>query len=145
MKKWWLLSLILLAGMVAGVQAQEAQKVDIPTLTTRAYAEQAKDRILVVVFSATYCGPCKSLKKTVLADLVKQYEEDSKVGIFVLNTDEDEVNKGEEPLHKQLGVRTVPTIMVLFNNTAMYTHAGYSASQQNTVKQEIINAVNKLK
>ena len=66
---------------------------DIPNLTTQGRC--------VLQFSATWCGPCKTLKKTVEAN-----QGDLGVPFYVVDIDQ------EQALASEMGIRAVPTLLL---------------------------------
>ena len=69
------------------------------TITENEFKELIDDTI-VVQFSATWCGPCKTLTKT-----IEQNEDKFNVPIYKIDIDE------AQDLAKALGIRSVPTII----------------------------------
>ena len=69
------------------------------TITEEDFKTLVNDTI-VVQFSATWCGPCKALTKT-----IEQNEDKFNVPIYKIDIDE------AQGLAKALGIRSVPTII----------------------------------
>jgi len=68
-------------------------------ITENEFKELVKDTI-VVQFSATWCGPCKTLTKT-----IEQNKDKFNVPIYKVDIDD------AQDLAKALGIRSVPTII----------------------------------
>ena len=69
------------------------------SITEAEFKELVNDTI-VVQFSATWCGPCKTLTKT-----IDQNEDKFNVPIYKIDID------SSQELAKALGIRSVPTII----------------------------------
>ena len=66
-------------------------------------------KIVVVDFSATWCGPCKSLGKLLESKVVPQLENDSEAKLVKIDIDKN------QNLASALNVMSVPTLMFFFN------------------------------
>jgi len=69
-----------------------------------------------VLFSASWCGPCKNIK----ADIEKLLKEQKKL-ITILNYDDN------KDLFTQLGIRTVPQLNLIQNGNVIETNTGIPA------------------
>jgi thioredoxin len=76
--------------------------VYVPMLTMHALVNRFSD-VIIVVFWAPWCGPCRMLKP-VLEEMEAEYS--SKIKVVQLNTDEHQAAATE------FGVRSIPTTML---------------------------------
>ena len=117
----------------------------VTQLTSAAYASMKKDDVYVVMFSMSGCGPCVRAKKTLLPALVKKYENVSNVHVYVFPVDADKAASDGTHLYTQLGVSQAPTFVVLYNDTPMFSHSGFSPDSQAKLEAEIDSAVSRVK
>lgn len=70
----------------------------------------------LLIFSATWCGPCQQLKKTIEANpqLVDAYE------VYLIDVDE------EKEMAQQYGVKSLPTLIILQPNGKLRRKSGFS-------------------
>ena len=81
----------------------------------------ASDKLTVVDFWATWCGPCKMLSP-VIAEIAEEYEGKVKVG---------KVNVDEQPeLAVSFRVSSIPTVVVMKNGKVTNTSVGYRPKEQ---------------
>ena len=90
------------------------------TITEAEFKELVNDTI-VVQFSATWCGPCKVLTKT-----IEQNEDKFNVPIYKVDIDE------AQDLAKALGIRSVPTIIRFENKQETKRLVGIKPNEQLT-------------
>lgn len=71
----------------------------------------------LVIYSASYCNPCKQLKKTI---------EDTNLGIPVniIDIEDDPVSTSE------YAIRGVPTVLLMSENQVMKRRSGYMSAEQ---------------
>lgn len=71
----------------------------------------------LVIYSASYCNPCKQLKKTI---------EDTNLGIPVniIDIEDDPVSTSE------YAIRGVPTVLLMNDNQVMKRRSGYMNAEQ---------------
>lgn len=71
----------------------------------------------LVIYSASYCNPCKQLKKTI---------EDTNLGIPVniIDIEDDPVSSSE------YAIRGVPTVLLMNDNQVMKRRSGYMNAEQ---------------
>jgi thioredoxin 1 len=71
----------------------------------------------LVIYSASYCNPCKQLKKTI---------EDTNLGIPVniIDIEDDPVSTSE------YAIRGVPTVLLMDDNQVMKRRSGYMNAEQ---------------
>jgi thiol-disulfide isomerase/thioredoxin len=69
-----------------------------------------------VLFSATWCGPCKNIK----SDIAKLSEEQQKLITIIYYED-------NKDLFTELGVRTVPQFHLIQNGNSIESHIGIPA------------------
>lgn len=144
MKKIWisLLVVAVFAGGVLFVQAQTAPS--FATLTSRAYEQQVKandGKIAVVMFTMGGCRPCFEAKKSVWPQIVKAYEGNDQVNVFLFPTDKDQAASDGTHLHVTAGIRRMPTFAVLFNGSVETAFVGFSAGQEQEVQTKIAQLV----
>jgi thioredoxin 1 len=77
--------------------------------------EEAGDKLVVVDFYATWCGPCKRI-----APLLKQIAEEKKDKLVVLKVDVDQV----EELVGEYNVEVMPTFVYMKNRKPLDTLVG---------------------
>ena len=90
------------------------------TITEEDFKTLVNDTI-VVQFSATWCGPCKALTKT-----IEQNEDKFNVPIYKIDIDE------AQGLAKALGIRSVPTIIRFENKQETKRLVGIKPIEQLT-------------
>lgn len=122
-----------------------AQLSSVPELTSASYASMKKDEVYVVVFTGPGCGPCIKAKKELLPLLARQYASEENVHVYVFPTNTDVPAPDGTHLYTQLGVRGVPTFVVLYNGTSVFSHTGYSADMAPRLKKDIASAVSRVK
>jgi thioredoxin 1 len=66
-------------------------------------------KIVIVDFSAVWCGPCKSLGKVLKSKVHPQYEEDPDVELVKVDIDKN------QELAQALNVMSVPSLMFFYN------------------------------
>jgi thioredoxin len=66
-------------------------------------------KIVVVDFSATWCGPCKSMGKVLDSKVVPKLKDDPEVALVKIDIDKN------QQLAQALQVQGVPTMMFFFN------------------------------
>lgn len=71
----------------------------------------------LVIYSASYCNPCKQLKKTI---------EDTNLGIpvSIIDIEDDPVSTSE------YAIRGVPTVLLMSENQVMKRRSGYMNAEQ---------------
>lgn len=74
-----------------------------------------------VLFSASWCGPCKNIKE----DISKLAEEQQKL-ITILNYED------HKDLFNELGIRTVPQLHNFLNGNSVESHIGIPAIPNKT-------------
>ena len=90
------------------------------TITEEEFKTLVNDTI-VVQFSAGWCGPCKTLTKT-----IEQNEDKFNVPIYKIDIDE------AQDLAKALGIRSVPTIIRFENKQETKRLVGIKPIEQLT-------------
>ena len=90
------------------------------SITEAEFKELVNDTI-VVQFSATWCGPCKTLTKT-----IDQNEDKFNVPIYKIDID------SSQELAKALGIRSVPTIIRFENKQETKRLVGIKPIEQLT-------------
>lgn len=73
------------------------------------------DKLILVDFFATWCGPCKMLAP-VLEEVSADYPE-----VAFVKVDVDE----SEELARRYGIRVIPTLVLLRNGEVLLTETGY--------------------
>lgn len=99
---------VVVASM-SGPVTRELQEADYPALIG------TKDRLTVVVFHATWCGPCKQLEP-VIAKVAGEFAGVAQVGRF----DVDQCSS----LSRQLGVNGIPDVRFFLNGKQVDSFIG---------------------
>ncbi|MEO1374116.1 MAG: thioredoxin [Cyanobacteria bacterium J06635_10] len=88
------------------------------------------ENLLVVDFTATWCGPCR-----LVAPLMEQLSDEYKETIKVVKIDVDK----DKPLAKKYEVRTIPAVLYFKNGELVETIKGVSPYEEfsNAVKAHI--------
>lgn len=89
----------------------------------------AKDKVTVVDFHATWCGPCKQI-----APFVDRLEKDHTDAVFV-KVDVDEVSD----VAAECGVRAMPTFMIFRNDEKVSEVVGANPA---ALKAAVVSALN---
>ncbi|WP_428050352.1 thioredoxin family protein [Candidatus Avelusimicrobium fimicolum] len=142
MKKLFGALCVLVLFAVALVAQQNAT---IPTMTSREYNGLKKDQVFVVMFSAPYCGPCHAAERTMMTALTKKYAQDKNVIIRKVDVENDVKPTNGMLLKDAWGITSLPTFVVAYNDTVMYSHIGYSALSAAAVQRELEEKINNLK
>jgi len=96
-------------GMVTDIQENEFN-----TLLTQ-------EKILVVDFTATWCGPCR-----LISPLMEQLAEEYKGRAKVVKVDVD----NNKPLFKQFGLRSIPAVLIFKDGELVEKIVGVSPYEQ---------------
>lgn len=121
-----------------------AQTQPVPTLTSAQYASMKKDDVYVIMFSQRGCGPCVQAKKTLLPALIQAYASEDNVHVYLFPVETDSPADGVH-LYNRLGISGAPSFVVLYNDTPVFSHTGFSAETQDVLKKQISSAVSKVK
>jgi thioredoxin 1 len=78
----------------------------------------SNNELVVIDFWASWCGPCKMLLPTI-EELSIDYENDSKVGIYKINVDE---NRNISSKHN---IRSIPAVLFFKNGVEIDRFIGY--------------------
>lgn len=102
----------------------------IVNLTSKNFEQQVvkEDKLVVVDFWATWCGPCRAIGP-VIDDLANQY--DGKVVIGKINVDE------ESDLARKYKVMSIPTVMLFRNGEVVDKVVGLRSKED---LEELINS-----
>lgn len=79
------------------------------------------ENLLVVDFTATWCGPCR-----LVAPLMEQLSDEYKESIKVVKIDVDQ----DKPLAKKYEVRTIPAVLYFKNGELVETIKGVSKYEE---------------
>ncbi len=88
------------------------------TINSSNFEETIKDGVVVVDFSATWCGPCR-----MLAPILEQVEQDTCAKIVKVDIDES------EDLARQFLVMAVPTLILFKDGKQMEKISGFMPKQ----------------
>ena len=121
------------------------QSATIPAMTSREYDGLRKDQVFVVMFTAPYCGPCHAAERTMMTALAKKYAQDKNVIIRKVDVQNDVKPTNGMLLKDAWGITSLPTFVVAYNDTVMYSHIGYSTLSGAAVQQELEEKINNLK
>ncbi len=88
--------------------------------------EESGEKLLIIDFSAEWCGPCKKVHP-IIEELVEEYKEKLNGGI---------IDVGKEPeIAQQYGVISVPQVLIFKNKERVETL--YGALSKNKYKEAI--------
>ncbi|WP_432635422.1 thioredoxin family protein [Candidatus Avelusimicrobium sp.] len=121
------------------------QSATIPAMTSREYDGLRKDQVFVLMFTAPYCGPCHAAERTMMTALTKEYARDKNVIIRKVDVENDVKPENGVSLKEAWGITALPTFVVAYNDTVMYSHIGYSALSGAAIQQELEAKINNLK
>ncbi|MBD2206311.1 thioredoxin [Calothrix sp. FACHB-1219] len=79
------------------------------------------EKIVVVDFTATWCGPCR-----LVAPLMEQLAQEYKDRAKVVKVDVD----NNKPLFKQFGLRSIPAVLIFKDGELVDTIVGVSPYEQ---------------
>lgn len=98
-------------------------------LNTKNFSEEINntDKLVLIDFFATWCGPCKMLSP-IIADIANEHKETVKV--CKVNTDEN------QELAIQYNIVSIPTLMFFKNGKLLKTTVGFHSKGE---LKEIIN------
>ena len=121
------------------------QSATIPAMTSREYDGLRKDQVFVLMFTAPYCGPCHAAERKMMTALTKEYAQDKNVIIRKVDIQNDVKPTNGMLLKDAWGITALPTFVVAYNDTVMYSHIGYSALSGAAIQQELEAKINNLK
>ena len=99
------------------------QEQDFDTLST-------SDGVFVFDFTASWCGPCKMIAP--MMDRLAQ-EHEGRVQVFKVNLEEN------HNLATRLGIKSIPSVMIYKNGTAIKTIVGIAPYEQfNAIVTELL-------
>ncbi|MDR8390142.1 TlpA family protein disulfide reductase [Aliifodinibius sp. S!AR15-10] len=149
---------ILLLWVDSGPSVYDIKLKDLNNRTV-SYSEVKGEQLTVIDFWATWCKPCvKSIPK-----LVEMHDEFESRGVQFLAISLDgprNLNKvkpfakslgidypilldTDNNVMSRLGVRAVPTLLVVNNNDEIvYFHEGYSPGEEQLIRREILKQLN---
>lgn len=145
MKKILLSAFLALAVLAAAPLGFAQQAASLPALTTKSYSSMKKDEVYVVLFSASYCGACRLAKQGLFPELMQKYKSYKNVHFYVVDIEEDVPAADGTYLKDRWAVEYLPTIVVVYNDTVMYSKFGYSAKVKPEIKKAVENKINALK
>ena len=98
-------------------------------LNTKNFSEEINntDKLVLIDFFATWCGPCKMLSP-IIAEIANEHKETVKV--CKVNTDEN------QELAIQYNIASIPTLMFFKNGKSLKTTVGFHSKGE---LKEIIN------
>ncbi len=71
-------------------------------------APPTEKKIVVMIFSATWCGPCQSMKRNVWADTkMKEYFKDNKIEVYNIDIDK------QKAYARNYNVSSIPCVVLL--------------------------------
>ncbi|OTF76534.1 thioredoxin-like protein [Euroglyphus maynei] len=79
--------------------------------------KDAGDKLVVVDFYATWCGPCR-----LIAPVLEKMAEENKDKLVVLKVDVDE----NEELTNEYGITSMPTFVLIKNEQKVHSFSGAS-------------------
>lgn len=87
------------------------------------------DKLVLVDFFATWCGPCKMLAP-IVSEIANEYKD--KINVYKVNVDEN------QELAIKYGIVSIPTLVFFKNGEVLNTNVGLCS------KSELDSMVNKL-
>ena len=87
------------------------------------------DKLVLVDFFATWCGPCKMLAP-IISEISEEYSD--KIKVCKVNVDEN------NELAMKYNIVSIPTLVFFKNGEIVKTSVGFST------KSELVNIINKL-
>ena len=84
-------------------------------------------KILLVDFSATWCGPCKSLGKVLETKVMPKIKDDPDVKLVKIDIDKN------QELAQGLQVMSVPCMMFFFNGQRLVFQTGEDGKQEDRI------------
>ncbi len=121
------------------------QPAELKNLTSESYSYMDKGSVSVIMFTAAYCGPCRLAKKILFPELLQKYASAENVHFFALDVEKDIPAPNGTYLKDQWGVNALPTFVIVYNDTVMYSSVGFSRDKAPAVQREIENKINALK
>ncbi len=106
----------LLATILGIVMATSA--TSYPNYGSALEASKKDGKPVVVAFTATWCGPCKSFKANTLADAGVKKELEDNFHFYLMDTDD------EPGLAKKFGIGSIPNIKVIDSNENVKASGG---------------------
>ncbi|BAV94586.1 thioredoxin [Ichthyobacterium seriolicida] len=79
------------------------------------------DKVSLVDFSATWCGPCKTLSP-IIDELHEEFKGKAIVGKLDVDNNQETAGK--------YGVRSVPTILIIKNGEVVDKHVGVASKEE---------------
>ena len=87
--------------------------------------------IVMVAFTATFCGPCRMYKPT-----FSKLSESAQIPMYIMSVDEH----GNQDYAIELGIRAVPTTKLFSNGVEMFSKPGMMSETE--LKSVINNVIN---
>ncbi len=144
MKKILLLA-VLLAGAVLAGRAWAQQAKELEPLTSRSYASVDKNDVTVVMFTASYCRPCRAAKEQLFPALMAKYAQDKNVRFYTLDVEHDSPAVNGTFLKDVWGVTALPTFVVVQHDAVMFSKRGFSDQTAVKIRQDLEARINALK
>ena len=160
MKKFFLLLVIVLAGLSSQVKAQ-LPAITIKTMegkTVRTDTLSNNGKPFIIDFFATWCKPCNR-ELDAISEVYEEWQDETGVKIFAVSVDQAQNINKVKPLvdnhgwtydvlldtnsefQKALGIQMIPATFVLDGNgKIVYRHVGYNEGEE----QELIEKVREL-
>ena len=143
MKKFLFVLAAWIVLLGAGQPAWAQQGLSLPNLTSKAYSSMKKDDVYVIMFTAAYCGPCRVAKRELFPPMLEKYAAFANVHFYELDVEKDQPAPDGTFLKDRWAVNGLPTFVVIYNDTVMFSSTGYS--RKNTLQHSIENTINALK
>lgn len=145
MKKW--LYAVLLA-VVCFVPTFAEETSALPSITTAQYDQMDKNnQVYILVFTMEYyCPPCRKMEKLLLPNLVASYKDTPNVHIYQMDVQAPgDTRDDPDSLVNRFGAVGIPHLLVLHNDTVMFSQLGFSETMMPTLENKIKEVVNKFK
>ena len=93
-------------------------------------SKQSPDKLMVIDFKASWCGPCKMITPF-MEELVPNYPD---VSFYVIDSDDEET----EEIVEHFGVKALPTIIYMKNGEVVSTVIGVDKQQiEDTINDKL--------
>ena len=145
MKKCILVLAVCAAACFMAQPACAQQTPSLDNLTSKAYSSMKKDDVYVIMFTASYCGPCQVAKRELFPVLQEKSADFKNVHFYALDVEQDQAAPDGSFLKDRWGINGVPAFMVIYNDTVMFSSTGYSKTISRVLRQSIENKINALK
>ncbi|MCL2888748.1 MAG: thioredoxin family protein [Elusimicrobia bacterium] len=102
---------IFISGALLVIFAFNAFAMDTITSLDTLQSKANQNKVIVAVFSAAWCAPCKTFKENIFTPMENSYKEKygNRVEFYVFDVTETAVAKS---VQTRLGINTIPAVIV---------------------------------